>query len=317
MRSSVSLKSAWRGHRQRTAGAAVHESFFKVSRYRYATYAALLGLGAVAAYCIDSAYETPGGGTVLGYVLGGIAAAQILYLMCYGIRRRAYRSRAGHTVRWLSIHLYMGLCVLLIAALHCAFRFGVNVHTLAFALLCLVVVTGSWGVYAYVRFPALMARERGAMSRDALIARIAELDQQALRLGGHAQPEVRDLIRDAIDRARVGGSLWSQLLGRDSSTLLLVPVGDHGFTRLVRNPGQQALIGQLARHQAASTDVATQQTVHQLLEISGEKAEALRRLQRDVQLQGLLQCWLYLHLPLSFGLLAALAAHIFSVFYYF
>jgi hypothetical protein len=53
-----------------------------------------------------------------------------------------------------------------------------------------------------------------------------------------------------------------------------------------------------------------------LLQISGDKAVLLRRLQRDVQLQGLLQAWLYLHLPLSFALLAALVAHIFSVFYY-
>jgi multisubunit Na+/H+ antiporter MnhB subunit len=294
----------------------MHESFTNIARYRYALYATVVGFVCLLSYIIDAGFEAPNGGTVLGYTLGTIAAAQVLYLMCYGIRRRSFKSRAGSTKRWLSIHFYMGLCVLLVASLHCGFQFGANVHTLAFALLFLVVISGSWGVYAYLRYPALMARERGEESREELLARVAELDRLALSIGASAAPPVRDLIADAIHRARLGGGWWAQLCGRDASTLLLAPTGYEGHATLVRNPGQRALIAQLAWHQSTSQCAAAQLTVHKLLEISGEKAVALRRLQRDVQLQGLLQFWLYLHLPLSFGLLAALAVHVFSVFYY-
>ena len=95
-----------------------------------------------------------------------------------------------------------------------------------------------------------------------------------------------------------------------------MPIHEPGYSRLVSNRGQQALIAELAKHQATTQDRDAQQTLHNLLQISGDKAVVLRRLQRDVQIQGLLQFWLYLHVPLSFGMLTALAVHIFAVFYY-
>jgi hypothetical protein len=294
----------------------MHQSFLNIQRYRYALYAGLLGAACLTAYIIDSWRERPAGDTVLGYTLGGIAAALVLFLMAYGIRRRTFHARAGATKRWLSMHVYWGLCVLLVATLHTGLQFGYNVHTLSFGLLCLVVLSGCWGVYAYLRYPALLARERGAASREELLSRLAEADRQALQFAAALNLEVRDLIADAIRRTRLGGSLWAQLRGRDESALLLVPVHEPGYSRLVSNRGQQALIAELAKHQATTQDRDAQQTLHQLLQISGDKAVVLRRLQRDVQIQGLLQFWLYLHVPLSFGLLTALAVHIFSVFYY-
>jgi hypothetical protein len=294
----------------------MHQSFLNVERYRYALYAGLLGTACALAYSVDAWREPPAGDTVLGYALGGIAAVLVLFLMAYGIRRRSFQARAGATKRWLSMHVYWGLCALLVATLHSGFQFGCNVHTLSLGLLCLVVLSGCWGVYAYVRYPALIARERGALSREELLSRLAEADRQALQSAAALEWEVRDLIADAIRRTRLGGSVWAQLRGRDESTLLLVPVHEPGCSRLVSNRGQQALIAELAKHQAATQDPEAQLTLHTLLQICGDKAVVLRRLQRDVQLQGLLQFWLYLHVPLSFGLLAALAVHIFAVFYY-
>jgi len=40
------------------------------------------------------------------------------------------------------------------------------------------------------------------------------------------------------------------------------------------------------------------------------------RIGRDLQYRALLQVWLYFHVPLSFALLAALTAHVISVFYF-
>ena len=58
------------------------------------------------------------------------------------------------------------------------------------------------------------------------------------------------------------------------------------------------------------------QSVRQLVALLSRKCELLRRARKDVQFQGLMQVWLYLHVPLSFGLLAALIAHVVAVFYY-
>jgi hypothetical protein len=206
--------------------------------------------------------------------------------------------------------------VVLVATLHSGLQFGWNVHTLAYGLLCTVVLSGCWGVYAYIRYPTLIARERGAVSREELLRRLAEADAQALAVAAGLDLEVRDLIADAIRRTRLGGTVWAQLRGRDESMLLLAPIRAPGYSQLVSNRGQQALIGQLAQYQTTTRDTRAQHRLHQLLQISGDKAVVLRRLQRDIQIQGLMQFWLYLHVPLSFGMLAALAVHILSVFYY-
>ena len=137
----------------------MHQSFLNIQRYRYALYAGLLGAGCVTSYVVDSWRERPAGDTVLGYTLGGIAGALVLFLMSYGIRRRSFHARAGATKRWLSMHVYLGMCVLLVATLHSGLQFGCNVHTLAYGLLCVVVLSGCWGVYAYIRYPTLIARE--------------------------------------------------------------------------------------------------------------------------------------------------------------
>ena len=47
----------------------------------------------------------------------------------------------------------------------------------------------------------------------------------------------------------------------------------------------------------------------------GEKAILLIRVRRDISYKAILDMWLYFHVPLSFMLLAALLAHIVSVFF--
>jgi hypothetical protein len=72
----------------------------------------------------------------------------------------------------------------------------------------------------------------------------------------------------------------------------------------------------LARQHAAGGTPEARETLDKLLKVAGNKAVVQRQLQRDIQLQGLMQIWLYLHLPLSFGLLVAVAIHVVTVFFY-
>ena len=53
-----------------------------------------------------------------------------------------------------------------------------------------------------------------------------------------------------------------------------------------------------------------------LLVALGRKQELLQRARRDIRYKALLDAWLYVHVPLSFALLAALTAHVIAVFFY-
>src|SRR4030081_3734855 len=135
-------RDAWHpDNKDNRAMQSMHQSFLNIQRYRYALYAGLLGVGCVTSYVVDSWRERPAGNTVLGYTLGGSAGALVLFLMSYGIRRRSFHARAGATTRWLSMHVYLGMCLLLVVALHSGLQFGCNVHTLAYGLLCVVVLS--------------------------------------------------------------------------------------------------------------------------------------------------------------------------------
>jgi hypothetical protein len=294
----------------------LHQSFVTYGRYRYAVAALLMGAACAAGYLSQPGNGQPNGGTWLGLTLGTIAAAMILILMGYGIRRRTFKASVGSATRWLSIHVYLGLCTVVIASLHCGFQFGRNIHTLTYALLCLVVASGCWGVYAYLRYPALLVRVRGNAGRNQLLRKLDDLDAQALALAGSLNSALRELVIDAIRRTRIGGGPWAQLRGRDDSTLLLGAPFQTGFARVVGNAGQKCMIELLARQRAAGGSAEARDTLDKLLTVTGDKAVVQRQLQRDIQLQGLMQFWLYLHLPLSFGLLAALAIHVLTVFFY-
>lgn len=292
-----------------------HQSFVTVGRFRYALVPALLAGASTVMYLIERRSGSPNGGTWLGLTQGTLAASLILVLMGYGIRRRVFRGKFGNANRWLSLHVYLGLSTIIVASLHCGFQFGRNVHTAAYVLLCLVVASGCWGVYAYLRYPALLVRVRGNSSRDQLLRQLAELDGHALSLAGSLTAALREMVIDAIRRTRIGGGSWTQLRARDESTLLLSPPLNPGFACVVGNAGQRAFIDVLSR-QLAAGGPETRETLTQLLKVAGNKAVVQRKLQRDLQLQGLMQFWLYLHLPLSFGLLSALAVHVFAVFFY-
>jgi hypothetical protein len=271
----------------------------------------------LAAYVIHAPLGGANGGTWLGYTLGTVAAVLVVYLSWYGFRRRSFHAPAGSAAGWLSAHVYLGIATLILAALHCAFQFGWNVHTAAFVLLALVVLSGCWGVYAYVRYPTLMLAVRGHTSRETLLERLGELDGRARSLASELGGGVTRLIEEAVRRTQLGGGVWQQLRAKDRSTIL-VAAGDADlrYDHIVSNEGQHTLIEQLARAHSHTKDAESVARLQELLEIAGEKAVLVGRVQKDIQLQALLQIWLYIHLPLCFGLLAALLAHLTAVFLY-
>jgi hypothetical protein len=72
-------------------------------------------------------------------------------------------------------------------------------------------------------------------------------------------------------------------------------------------------VEELARIRRSGPANASLDQVDALLK---RKQETLAQARRNIRIKTVLEVWLYVHVPVTFALLAALTAHIVSVFFY-
>jgi len=262
----------------------------------------------MAAYLLHDPQEPPNGGTVLGYTLGTIGALMILWLTWYGVRKRRYASRAGTLQGWLSAHVYLGIALLVIVLLHTGFQFGWNVHTLALVVMVLVVLSGLYGVYLYMKYPERMSENRGGTSRAELLSQLDDIDRRAHNVAAKLPDAYRDFVDSGIQRTALGRTLWQRLRKEDNSRIRI-------DGEVVENPGQEAAMDWLAGQQSRA-DATLAATIAELSALLRNKRQLLRQVSEDLRLQAGLELWLYAHVPLTAALLVALTAHIVTVFLY-
>jgi hypothetical protein len=296
---------------------AVRGSILDYARKRYLWAAlALCAVCSVLYYWHDPA-EPANGGTWLGYTLGTGGALLILWLLALGVRKRSYRSTLGTVRGWLSAHVYLGLALLIVVTLHSGFQFGWNVHTLAYVLMCIVIASGLFGVVAYLRYPQLMSDNRTSLTREQMLEELAGIDERCVRQTKAMPGEFANVIVSNRDRTAIGGSAWALLRGRDASRVFLPAAATGaGGERLVDNPAQSAVLDWLGERLSRSSEGELSQQIRELMTLIGARRMLLQKLVRDAQIRAWLEIWLYVHVPLSFALLAALFAHVLSVFIY-
>jgi len=192
-----------------------HYSILEYARFRWFKAAVVLSLLAAAAYLWHDPPLKPYGGTWLGYTLGTIGALLILWLLWYGVRKRRYRSTSGTVQGWLSAHVYLGTALVVIVTLHTGFELGANVHTLAYILMLLVVLSGMYGVFVYLRVPRAMTENLGEDSLDALILRVGDLDRDMRARAMGLPDDLLALIDRSVSDTRLGGSFLRLVTGID------------------------------------------------------------------------------------------------------
>lgn len=281
-----------------------HQSILGYKKGRYLKLALVACGAAIVAYGWYEpplVYLKPYGGTVLGYTLGTVGALLIVWLMLLGVRKRRYRFGVGSVQGWSSAHVYLGTSLIVIVTLHSAFEFGWNIHTLAYALMVAVIVSGFFGVYAYLHYPELMTTNLGNETLETMLLEIADLDRKCRRIA----LDLPDDINTAVAKATRAATRDSSDAGR----FRLRPVGT-----VLNDPSAIAcealkkLGEKLTGHQAKFNQ--------QLLTEMTRKRALTERVRRDLGYRALLELWLFFHVPLSFALLAALIAHVVSVFYF-
>jgi hypothetical protein len=291
----------------------MHQSILAYRNKRYLWLALLVSGLAILAYWIDDPQEPANGGTALGYVLGTVGLLLILLLTWFGIRKRRYNSTQGSVQGWLSAHVYLGAALLVVVLLHTGFQFGYNVHTLAFILMLLVILSGLYGVFAYTKYPRILSENRGNANRAELIEQLNDIDNRSRRIADALGDDYRELVTSGVNRTQLGSSLWSRLRGRDESRVVL----RHGEgSKVVANAGQEAALDWLAERQSRSSDQDEAASIGELSALTRNKRRLLNQLRGELRIQAMLEIWLYVHVPFTAGLLVALTTHIITVFIY-
>ncbi len=270
--------------------AALHEGFLRHAGFRWLKVSGALCLVLLVIYAAADFRPQAGGNTWFGYATGTLGAGLILWLTALGLRKRAMTPGNWSLKGWTSAHVYLGLSLVVVATLHTGFRFGWNVHTLAYALMMLVIVSGLFGVVAYARLPTALSANRGDATEPQMIEAVHAIDRQLERAAQPLSRSQTDLVITAMAQDPFGASIVARLSGH--------------YPRCAT----RAAIERLAA--AASPEA---EKVEVLLI---RREAALIRLRRHLRLRGMLEAWLWVHVPATVALLAALTAHIIAEFYY-
>ena len=289
---------ATRGFDRGDLGEAVaHEGFLRYRRFRWFKIALAISLLFSIVYLIVDVQPRHNGGSWLGYLLGTIGFALILWLAMLGIRKRAITRGRWSLKAWTSAHVYLGLALIVIGTLHTGFQFGWNVHTVAWVLMMLVILSGVYGITVYSALPQGLSDARSEMTGPQMIDAVNSLDKQ-IRSAAQPLPDAdSEVVLGSLGEDPFGGGVWRRLAG--------------SYPKCGNRRALQIMRGRLAE-----TSGKQEQAVEQVVTLLERKAAALQRVRGYVQRRALLEIWLYIHIPLTFVLIAALLAHVVSVFFY-
>ncbi|WP_120077239.1 hypothetical protein [Aurantiacibacter odishensis] len=269
-----------------------HVSFLKHRRFRWLKVALVLSLVALVSYLLVDVEPRHNGGSWYGYTLGTIGAGLIVWLSLLGVRKRNMTEGRWSLKAWTSAHVYLGLALIVIGTLHTGFQLGWNVHTLAWALMMIVIISGIYGITVYATLPARVSENRREMTKREMLDALDAIDRQ---LQSAAQPlgrEQSDLVIAALEQDPFDFGIVARLTGNYRGCRTNRALNAFGISASVDDAEDK--VGKLLRRRKAQLD----------------------QIRRQMKLRALLDIWLYVHVPVTIALIAALTAHVVSVFYY-
>lgn len=289
---SRSLRRATTGRER----ASEHEGFLRHQRYKWLKIALIISLVALLVYAFNDVQPRPNGGSIYGYVTGTIGVGLILWLTMLGVRKRAATPGRWSLKSWTSAHVYLGLSLIVIATLHTGFDFGWNIHTLAYVLMIIVIASGVFGIATYATLPQSLSANRGETTQIQMLDNLRMIDRQLNEAAQPLDAEGAAIVRMALEDDPFGGGVVARLTGQ------------------YRKCGTRRALAAVRAHGArAEAQADPFDHVEILLE---RKRSSLARIRKHLRLKALLEVWLYIHVPLTFALIAALFVHIVAVFYY-
>lgn len=269
----------------------IEETFLNYRGYRW-LWANLAFLGVlIAVYLWHEPVGGKNGGTFLGYTYGIIATAAILYLLWFGLRKRSHYSRITTLKGCLAVHVWLGIALSLIVPLHSGFQFGANVHTLAYLLMLGAIGSGIVGATIYLRLPTKILSHRGGGTVKSLLEQVHTVTNEIDWLARERSDQFLALV-DRMD-FRYRPSMIAAMLDRKPAE---VPPRD------------------IAAFLSKLPDAERSEAL-KVVGLANRKRQLVDQIQDEIRVMAIFRTWLYVHVPISYGLVMALSIHIFSVLY--
>lgn len=268
------------------------ETFFTHRSSRWFWVNVILVTSLIVVYFLDTPIGGRSGSTFIGYTYGGISLLGMLLLMWYGIRKRSYRAARTTLKGALAFHVWLGIALLIIVPLHAAFRFGLNIHTLAYVLMVIVIISGIWGAINYAVLAPSIGSHRGEGS---ILGLLQQLDN-------------------------FGGETATLAKAKSDGFVRLIKEVDFKFQPTLRTAVLKGVPAQIDKSRAASLvadlPAAEREDALKLISVVNKKRELASTICKEAKVKFWLKVWLYFHLPVSIALCFAVLLHIIAVFYY-
>ncbi|MEP2103642.1 MAG: hypothetical protein ABJP02_16045 [Parasphingorhabdus sp.] len=276
----------------------MHDGFLKHAGYKWLKIASFIMLVSIVSYLFIDVSPRHNGGSWYGYTLGTIGAGLILWLTMLGVRKRAMTAGKWSLKAWTSAHIYLGLSLIVIGTLHTGFQFGWNIHTAAYAFMMIVIISGILGIYFYATIPQALSNNRDEMTETQMLESLRSLDRQLHEAAQPLSAEHAALVLQSLEQDPFGGGFLKRVSGK------------------YPNCATRAAQADLRRERAYQPRMGGDDPLDKVDALLQKKEATLARVRRHLRLKALLQVWLFVHVPMTFALIASLSAHIISVFFY-
>jgi hypothetical protein len=240
---------------------------------------------AAASYAIDAARSPNGAksGSAIGIAIGIAAFAAMVFATLLSIRKRTRTWRIGRAQTWMRGHIWFGVAALPLAAFHAAGSFGGPLTRVTMWLLIVVWISGVVGTLLQNVVPRIM------------------LDRVPMETIYEEIPRIRrQLVEEAAAIVAAAGAPAT----RDFYALEVHPFLESGGTASpLSEPRRAHERFEQLRLLVGDPDRAAVDDLEDIV-------EEQRQLSRQQRLHHLLHGWLFVHVPLSFALLALTIVHI-------
>jgi hypothetical protein len=204
---------------------------------------------------------------IIGQSMGIVALVLFLSLWLYPLRKKfRWLSFTGTVSRWLDIHVLIGLCIPLTAAVHAAWHFT-GLIGLGYGAMLVAWLSGILGRYIYARIPHSrngleMSLEELNGQRESHLQRIADATGLERELVEHLLstdpvppglgpiPTLLRMVTDDFKRWRAARSLRAQLRGTSGGRK--DPVDPATFSEILRLARREMALSQQLRMLEAS-----------------------------------------------------------------